>query len=126
MNKLIISLGSNSSDRERQMECAVQHLTQILSETVMSDIYESPAHNGVDAPYLNAVMLASTTKSIDEVNAAFKQWEKECGRTPESKSQGVIPIDLDVVVWNGEVIRATDYSRDYVSKGVAQLLHRLL
>ena len=126
MNKLIISLGSNSSDRERQMECAVQHLTQILSETVMSDIYESPAHNGVDAPYLNAVMLASTTKSIDEVNAAFKQWEIECGRTAVSKQQGVIPIDLDVVVWNGEVIRATDYSRDYVSKGVAQLLHRLL
>ena len=126
MNKLIISLGSNSSDRERQMECAVQHLTQILSKTVMSDIYESPAHNGVDAPYLNAVMLASTTKSIEEINAAFKQWEIECGRTAVSKQQGVIPIDLDVVVWNGEVIRATDCSRDYVSKGVAQLLHRLL
>lgn len=126
MNKLIISLGSNSRDRELQMECAVQHLTQILSKTVMSDIYESPAHNGVDAPYLNAVMLASTTKSIEEINAAFKQWEIECGRTAVSKQQGIIPIDLDVVVWNGEVIRATDYSRDYVSKGVAQLLHRLL
>lgn len=126
MNKLIISLGSNSSDRQWRMEQAVKHLEQILTKTVMSDVYESPAHNGVDAPYLNAVMLASTTKSFEEVNAAFKQWEIACGRTPASKMQGVIPIDLDVVVWNGEVIRVSDYSRDYVSKGVAQLLHRLL
>ena len=74
---------------------------------------------------MNLDVIQEYKKRVKELGI-FKQWEIECGRTAVSKQQGVIPIDLDIVVWNGEVIRATDYSRDYVSKGVAQLLHRLL
>ncbi len=126
MNTLIISLGTNSSDREWQMSHAIKHLKQMFKKTVVSEIYEVPAHNGVDAPYLNAVMIASTANTLDEVNAALKQWEVVCGRTPASKLKGDIPIDLDVVVWNDKVIRPVDYSRSYVSQGMSQLLSTMV
>jgi 2-amino-4-hydroxy-6-hydroxymethyldihydropteridine diphosphokinase len=56
----------------------------------------------------------------------LKSWEAECGRTPESKQKGVVPIDLDIVMWNSEVVRPVDYSRSYVSMGIAQLLAQLV
>ncbi len=126
MNRLILSLGSNSTDREWQMSQAIDRMKQLFNKTVVSETYEVPAYNGVDAPYLNAVMVATTAMSLEETTAALKQWETLCGRTPASKLQGVIPIDIDVVVWNDEVLRPVDYSRSYVSLGISRLLTTLL
>lgn len=126
MNTLILSIGANSPDREWQMTHAIKRMKQIFKKTVISDIYEVPAHNGIDAPYLNAVMIASTLMSMEEVVAVLKQWETVCGRTPASKQQGVIPIDLDIVVWNEDVVRPIDYSREYVSRGIAHLLTAMI
>lgn len=123
---MILSLGSNSLDREWQMKQAIKQIKQLFTKVVLSEIYEVGAHNGIDAPYLNAVAVASTSMTLDEVSVVCKQWETICGRTPASKLQGVIPIDIDVVVWNGEIVRETDYSRDYVAKGIVQLLNSLL
>ena len=126
MNVALLSLGSNSSDKEQQMRNAVKQMEHLFSSVVVSDFYEVPAFNGKDAPYLNSVMVVSTTMAIDEVNLLFKSWESECGRTPESKQKGVVPIDLDIVMWNSEVVRPVDYSRSYVSMGIAQLLAQLV
>lgn len=126
MNKFILSIGTNSPDREWQMSHAIKQLKQIFKKTTFSEIYEVPAHNGIDAPYLNAIMVGMTNQTLDEANGALKQWETICGRTPASKQQGVIPIDLDIVVWNNEVIRPVDYSREYVSKGISFLLYDLI
>ncbi|MBR6640077.1 MAG: 2-amino-4-hydroxy-6-hydroxymethyldihydropteridine diphosphokinase [Muribaculaceae bacterium] len=126
MNVAVLSLGSNSSDKELQMKNAIKQTTQIFDNVVVSEIYEEPAHNGIDAPYLNTVMVVSTAMTIDEVNLLLKRWEIECGRTPELKQNGVVPIDLDIVMWNREVVRPVDYSRSYVSKGIAQLLADLV
>lgn len=122
MNSLILSIGTNSADREWQMSQAIKRMKQLFKKTVVSDIYEVPAHNGVDAPYLNAVLVATTSMALEETNGLLKQWEALCGRTPASKLQGVIPIDIDVVVWNDEVLRPVDYSRSYVSLGISRLL----
>lgn len=126
MNKFILSIGTNSPDREWQMSHAIKQLKQIFKKTTFSEIYEVPSHNGIDAPYLNAIMVGTTNLSLDEANRALKQWETICGRTPASKQQGVIPIDLDIVVWNNEVIRPVDYSREYVSRGISSLLYDLI
>lgn len=126
MNRLILSLGTNSADREWQMSQAIKRMKQLFKKTVVSEVYEVPAYNGVDAPYLNAVIVAATTMELEETNALLKQWEVLCGRTPASKLQGVIPIDIDVVMWNDDVLRPVDYSRSYVSIGISRLLATLV
>lgn len=126
MNVVVLSLGSNSSDKEQQMTNAVKQMKHLFKSVAISDFYEVPAINGKDAPYLNSVMVVSTAMAIDEMNLLLKRWEIECGRTLESKQKGVVPIDLDIVMWNREVIRPVDYSRSYVSKGIAQLLAELV
>lgn len=126
MNVAVLSLGSNSPDKEQQMRNAVKQMKHLFNSVAISDFYEVPAFNGKDAPYLNAVMVVSTAMSINDVNSLLKRWEVKCGRTPESKQKGIVPIDLDIVMWNSEVIRPVDYSRSYVSIGIAQLLAELV
>ncbi len=122
MNTLAISLGSNSKDRSIQMNDAVQYLNSIFVGVLCSTIYETQALNGKDAPYLNAVAVANTHLSIVEATKLLKEWESQCGRTTESKLIGSIPIDLDIVVWNGEVVRVKDFSCDFFTQGYFQLV----
>ncbi len=122
MNTLAISLGSNSNDRSIQMDDAVRYLDSIFECVSCSTIYETQALNGKDAPYLNAVAVANTHLSIVEATKLLKKWECQCGRTAESKLRGSIPIDLDIVVWNGEVVREKDFSCDFFTQGYFQLV----
>lgn len=122
MNTLVISLGSNSNDRSVQMDNAVLYLKSIFDGVSYSTIYETQALNGKDAPYLNAVAVANTDLSIVDATKMLKEWECKCGRTIESKLVGSIPIDLDIVVWNGEVVREKDFSCDFFTRGYQQLV----
>lgn len=122
MVKLVISLGSNSHDRQSQMDFAIRHLKSILKNVLVSSIYETPAINGKDAPYFNAVAFAETDLSIEETTALMKQWEQSCGRTSESKQQGIIPIDLDIVVWDNKIIKERDFIMPYFTKGYKQIV----
>ena len=44
MNKVIVSIGSNSPDRGARMDAAVSRLCEVLSECRVSDIYETPEY----------------------------------------------------------------------------------
>ena len=39
----------------------------------------------------------------------------------ELRANGIEPIDLDIVVWNGEVVRPADYAQQYFQKGWHQI-----
>ena len=34
---------------------------------------------------------------------------------------GKIPLDIDIVVWNGEIIRPQDWKQDYFQTGLKEL-----
>lgn len=122
MNNIVLSIGSNSHDRQWQMESAIRYIRSMLNNVYSSSIYETLALNGKDDPYLNAVIVADTDMCIDDAKTFFKQWEALCGRNKVSKLKGVIPIDVDIVVWNGNIIRERDFFAYYFSQGYYQLL----
>ena len=121
MNRFVISIGSNSGDRGYQMSQIVTLLNDLFNNISVSDIYETPAINGKDAPYLNGVIIGHTSMNLDEAVKTLKELERNQGRRPELKIQGIVPIDIDVVIWNDEIVRMRDYEQDYFSQGYRQL-----
>ncbi len=121
-NVFIVGIGSNSFDRESQMKKTIEFITNSFENIYVSEIYETPAENGKDAPYINAVLVATTEKEMVDVNAIIKQWECSCGRTTMSKLEGIIPIDIDIVTWNEDVVRPKDFVKTYFTKGLLQLI----
>ena len=48
--------------------------------------------------------------------------EEEAGRTPEGKHQGIVPLDIDVLQWNEQILKPADMKRDYVREALRSLL----
>ena len=103
------------------MDLAFSHLKSVFDKVESSEIYETEALNGKDAPYLNSVVVGFTNMGYDETVEYMKKWEKQCGRTSDSKLKGIVPIDIDVVVWNETIVRPKDFEMSYFTRGYQQL-----
>ena len=121
MNRFIILLASNS-EAEKNMERARKLLALAFPEgTRFSENHWSAAlvkegqlpPRGECAMYLNAVCLASSKMTLNDVQAFLKQTETEMGRLRGAEAQGRVAIDMDLVEWNGEVLRPKDAEQDY-------------
>ena len=121
LNKVVISLGSNSPDSDRMMKQAMVWLEENLLSFKCSEIYLTPPLSGVGSDYLNAVAIGETACDQNEFNLMLKDYEKSSGRTLESKKTGVIPIDLDIVIFNDQIVRPKDFSYDFFQIGYRQI-----
>ncbi len=117
MNKLVLSLGSNSSDCDSQIHKCIEWLNIKLDDFKVSHIYETPATNGKDRDYLNTVVLGSIDVEYEVALRLMKDYEIKNGRTVDSKKYGSIPIDIDIVIWNDNILRENDFKQSYFQIG---------
>lgn len=119
MNTAVISLGGNTAQKELIVPAALRRLgVDVLEAT---DPYVDPDDNQPSAPYLNILAIIETPLDYDTLRMRFKGLEREAGRTPGSKSAGLVPLDIDIVVFNGEIKRPLDFNRPYFSHGYSLL-----
>lgn len=122
MNKAVLSIGSNSHDKHSQIANALKWLSFNLYNYSQSSIYSTPSTNGVGDDYLNIVVKGESVLDFYELNSLMKQYEKDSGRTPESKLKASIPIDIDIVIFNDIVIKPKDFNFDFFQIGYKELV----
>lgn len=122
MNKLVISLGSNCGNRTNNVKQAADWLSRLLQDAACSEIYETPEIHGVGDPYMNAVIIGLSDNDYDSLNSCFKQYEIRAGRNDDARNRGEVPIDIDIVIWNDNVIRHSDYSANFFKIGYLALI----
>ena len=117
-NQFVISVGSNIDKKENIINRVIAHLDTIFARLISSSIYTTDALNGKDAPYSNCVVAYLTDDlSSEDIVSTLKQVERVFGRTPELKSRGIVPIDLDLVIYKGFILRERDFNYDYFQIG---------
>lgn len=120
MNTFVISIGSNLPDGQRHVEKAIEWLRSIGHSCESSSIYSTPSINGDGTLYFNAVLRGIFPWNPEAMSERCKDYEASCGRI-HIKGMPVI-IDLDVVMFNGMVLRPKDASRSYFKLGYSELL----
>lgn len=115
---LMIGVGSNAPDKKHRMEQAIDFLRSSLEDFRCSSVYSTPALNGVDADYLNAVACGSCALSVEQAVAVLKDYERKCGR---KKGDKFVVIDMDLVIADGEVLRPRDMQHEYFLRGYNEL-----
>lgn len=121
LNKVIISLGSNQ-DKEKNIAMAGRLLGSHFDSIHFSEaVYTQPFHMENPALFLNQVAIAFTAENPDQIVDALKQMERQLGRTPEDKSKGNIPIDIDLLQWNDKILKPSDFQRPYIQSALAFL-----
>ena len=110
----LLCMGSNLDAllHLKNAEDALQHLFPDIEwggivETVPEKM-ENPQ------PFLNRAARFRTSLSLTEVRSILKQIEQTNGRTPESKKEGRIPLDMDLLSYAQQLLKPEDWQKEYV------------
>lgn len=100
-----IGIGSNLGDREANLFAAVDALRRMdtLAVRRCSSVYESAPVGPAQPRFLNAVVEVDCGLLPVRLLACLKQIEVDLGRQ-RRKRWGPREIDLDILLWEGEVI----------------------
>lgn len=118
-NHLFLSIGSNRSYED--VINAIEWLKKKLFNTRISSLYKTPPVQGHGKPYVNAVMEGKINMDLDDFNCELKKFEISSGRDEIARAAGIVPVDIDIVISNGEVLRKRDYVQSFFKIGYLEL-----
>ncbi len=132
MSRVFIGVGSNEGDRLAAISNAVKALGQTdgIRVVQMATIAETdPVGGPPQEPYLNTAVELQTTRSPRELLASCQAIERRLGRRPSAVRWGPRPIDLDILLYDNQVVTDSDltiphpqmHERKFVLEPLAQL-----
>lgn len=121
MNTAILCLGSNNN-KEVNLKKALSLLQSHFPEIRFSSpVYTQPENISNPELFLNQIAILQTPETRLSVNALLKSFETRIGRTSEDKKRHRIPIDIDIIRWNEEILKQEDMLRPFVIDGIKEL-----
>ncbi len=121
MNRAGIGLGSNINARAN-MGRAVNLLRQRFKVVGVSSWRQtSPIGISQQPDFLNGALLIETSLELQHLRNTLKNIEDRLGRDRTRPKFGPREIDLDVVLWNHQVVDDDYYSRPFLQELVAEV-----
>ena len=118
---MVIGAGSNISP-EVHIPLARERIRNAHTLIAESDwVLTQPIGFKDQRDFLNGVFLIETEMNRDELVGWLHQAETELGRVRTSNKNGPRTIDLDIVVWDGEIIDPDFKTRDFLRQAVYQV-----
>mgnify|MGYP005836404885 CR=1 FL=1 len=104
-----VALGSNLGNRAGMLHAALLSLTPLITIKATSSIHETEPWGLPDQPlYLNMAIIGFTDIPPFHLLSAFKQIERDLGRTPNPVRNAPRVIDIDLLLHGDTVLATTD------------------
>ena len=121
----IVAVGSNI-DPEENVEKTIELLKRDFPFVYASDFIRTEPDGYKDQPdFLNGAICLRTNFDRSQLELYLKDTEIKLGRVKGPIKAGTRTIDLDLVIWNGQVVHDDYRQKDYTRKPVDQLLKEL-
>ena len=121
MHTCLLCLGSNldaSTRLSAARSALLPHFPHIrFSEEMVTEAIGS----GFLSPFHNQVASLETSLSAEQVRVILKNIEQGQGRLPEDKTQGIVKLDIDLLVYDDGVLKPKDLEREFVKIGLEEL-----
>ena len=125
MNTVIIGVGSNI-DAERNVSVAKRMLGEKLSVLGESKFVRTkPIGSRGQKDFLNGSLLIETRLGRKQLKTLLKGVEVSLGRDAGEDRYGPRKIDLDILVWNGQIADSDVYEREFLRRSVIELCPEL-
>ena len=121
----IVSVGSNI-EPEKNLQSARDLLASEATLLGEATVLQTVPDGYQDQPdFLNGAYLLGTDMSYEDFNQYLKSVEVRLGRVKGPIKSGPRCIDLDIIIWDGDVVHS-DYSQSklYVVNPVNELLQQ--
>jgi len=121
-NIAVIGVGSNIDPRDN-IQLAFSRLGERFDVVKISRVIETaPVGLTAQSDFLNAAVSLCTGLTHSELVNELKKLENELGRDRTRPKFGPREIDLDVVMWNGEIVDDDYHTREFLQKLVSEVL----
>ena len=121
-HEVVIGLGSNI-DPEANLEQAVQELESRFKVSKRSRWTRTKPIGIQDQPdFYNGALLMETELEQQSLKKELKRIEDILGRDRSLPKFGPRTIDLDILIWNKKVVDEDYYERDFLRKGVEEII----
>jgi GTP cyclohydrolase-4 len=121
-----VGIGSNLGDRQGNVLAALQRLRSRAEISAVSSFYESAAAGGAEGPaYLNVAAALRSELDLEAFRRFARDVELAVGRSRSSAKLQPRPIDLDLLVYDGEVVQPHLESRPYNLAPLAEIAPHL-
>ena len=122
VHEVVIGLGSNIRP-ETHLELAVKELESRFIVSRRSSWSRTEPVGITDQPdFFNGAVLLKTNLEQNALKRMLREIEDQMGRDRNLPKSGPRVIDLDILIWNREVVDEDYYERDFLRKGVAEIL----
>ena len=125
LNIVIVGIGSNI-DAERNVSAARRILREKLLVLGESEfIRTKPIGSRNQQDFLNGSLLVKTRLGRGRLKTLLKGVEAVLGRNVGADPYGPRKMDLDILVWNGEIVDPDVYEREFLRRSVIELCPEL-
>lgn len=111
------SISENMSENKPVNNSVINSVNKLVNESEN----ESEKH---PSTYINRAAEFSTPLSLDELNSAFKEIEKKMGRTATMRQANIVPIDIDILIYDNITVRPDNLKCNYVVEALKSLKPR--
>lgn len=115
-HNVLLSLAGNFQQKRNLAEARERLLPLFEQLTFTHERWTKPIGNSRPCRYLNQLAKGTTDMDADTLQACLKKMEKEMGRTPEEREQGIVRIDLDLLLFDQQRYHERDWERDYIRR----------
>ena len=102
MTRVYLSIGSNE-DRDHHIRAALDGLTRLFGDLVISSVYESEAIGFDGEPFYNLVVGIETALPVGELSRVLKALEDANGRRRDMPRFSARTLDLDILTFGDAV-----------------------
>lgn len=121
MNDCIIGIGSNIEAAYNISEMLTLLAADVHIVQVSKMIQTKPIGIAEQPDYTNGSVRIRTEMDLEELSSFLKRLEDRMGRDRTQKKFGPRNIDLDILIWNNEVVDPDYYTREFLRKSAAEL-----
>ncbi|MDP3435515.1 MAG: 2-amino-4-hydroxy-6-hydroxymethyldihydropteridine diphosphokinase [Bacteroidota bacterium] len=121
MNDCIIGIGSNIEAGYHIPEMLRFLAADVQIVQVSQMVQTKPIGITEQPDYTNGAVRIQTEMELEELSSYLKQLEDLMGRDRTQKKFGPRNIDLDILIWNNEVVDPDYYTREFLRKSAAEL-----
>lgn len=122
MNRAVIALGSNIEPHSN-IVAALEILSKTFSIVKESRfVFTEPVGYKNQLDFLNGVVLVDTSLMEADIIAQLKRIEQKLGRRRNVRKDGPRKIDLDLVLFNGQILDDDVHERKFLRQSILELL----
>ena len=121
MNDCIVGIGSNI-----EAEYNIAEMLNLLADHVqivqVSKFVQTKPIGITEQPdYTNGAVRILTEMEKGELSLILKQLEDQLGRDRTQEKSGPRNIDLDILIWNNQVVDPDYFTREFLRQSAAEL-----